>query len=314
MTADGVPAPSQRTWRPGRPVDVGATLGSLRRGGADPAFRITPAGHVWWATTTPDGAGTLQVSASPGTGEVRGTAWGPGAGWLLQQLPDLLGASDDPSTFAPRHPLVVEAWRRHRGWRVPRTGRVFEAAAAAVVEQKVTGGEARRGWRSVLTRFGEPAPGPAPRGMYAPPAPAVWRQIPAWGYRRAGITPQRARTLVTVASAATALERTAGRPADEATRVLRALPGVGVWTAAEVAQRALGDADAVSFGDFHLAKDLCFALTGERGDDERLRELLEPWAGHRYRVQRLVELTGVAAPRRGPRFAPPGHRAGVGRP
>jgi hypothetical protein len=31
-------------------------------------------------------------------------------------------------------------------------------------------------------------------------------------------------------------------------------------------------------------------------------ELLEPWAGQRQRVMRLVELTGIAAPRYGPRF------------
>ena len=91
--------------------------------------------------------------------------------------------------------------------------------------------------------------------------------------------------------------------------MLRALPGVGVWTSAEVRQRAHGDADAVSFGDFHVAKDLCWWLTGERGDDARMAELLEPYVGHRYRVQRLMELAGVSAPRRGPRMAVPPHRS-----
>jgi hypothetical protein len=300
--------PVDRVWRAGRPVDLLATLGTVQHGPGDPAFRVTADGAVWWATWTPDGPGTLRLSVRLGEGSVEAEAWGPGGPWLVDRVPVLLGDGDDPTGFEPRHPVLAEAWRRRPGWRVPATGRVFEACAAAVVEQKVTGVEARRAWRSLLTWFGEPAPGPAPQGMRVPPQPLVWHQVPPWDFHRAGVTPQRARTLVSVASVAVALERTSGMERAEAQQLMRALPGVGEWTAAEVAQRALGDADAVSFGDFHLAKDVCFVLTGERGDDDRLRELLEPWAGHRYRVQRLVELAGGKAPRRGPRFAPPAHR------
>ena len=301
--------PARRQWRTDRPVDLPATLGTLRHGSQDPAFRTAHDRSVWWATFTPDGPGTLRLAGRPRDGEVDASAWGDGAGWLLARVPELLGDGDETAGFDPRHPAVAESWRCHPGWRVPRTGRVFEAAAAAVIEQKVTGRESSRAWRSLLSWFGEPAPGPAPAGMHVPPPPGRWRQIQAWDYHRAGVTPQRARTLATVASAAAALERSAAAPLPEAHRVLRTLPGVGEWTAAEVAQRALGDPDAVSFGDFHLAKDLCYQLTGERGDDDQLRELLAPWQGHRYRVQRLMELAGGGAPRRGPRFAPPAHRS-----
>jgi hypothetical protein len=41
-----------------------------------------------------------------------------------------------------------------------------------------------------------------------------------------------------------------------------------------------------------------------RGDDDEMCELLEPWAGQRQRVVRLIELSGVHAPRFGPRLAP----------
>ena len=85
------------------------------------------------------------------------------------------------------------------------------------------------------------------------------------------------------------------------------MPGIGVWTAAEVAQRALGDPDAVSYGDYHVAKNIGWALTGSEVDDDGLAELLEPYAGHRYRVQRLLELAGAYRPRRGPRMAPRTH-------
>ena len=67
-----------------------------------------------------------------------------------------------------------------------------------------------------------------------------------------------------------------------------------MWTSAEVRFRALGDADAVSFGDYHIAANVGYALTGEPVDDEGLAALLEPYAGHRHRVQRLVELAGLS--------------------
>jgi 3-methyladenine DNA glycosylase/8-oxoguanine DNA glycosylase len=220
----------------------------------------------------------------------------------------LLGAGDVPEGFVPVHSVVAEASRRAPGWRMARTRRPFDACMAAVIEQKVTGVEARRAWQSLVRRFGEPAPGPAPTGLMVPPSPRAWRRISDADFHRAGVTPHRIRTLRVVASAAAAIERTADLSGTEADRVLRALPGVGVWTSAEVRQRAHGDADAVSFGDYHVAKDICWWLTGERGDDARLAELLEPYAGHRYRVQRLMELAGVGAPRRGPRMPVPQHR------
>jgi 3-methyladenine DNA glycosylase/8-oxoguanine DNA glycosylase len=90
-------------------------------------------------------------------------------------------------------------------------------------------------------------------------------------------------------------------------RLLRSLPGIGVWTSAETRSRAHGDADAVSFGDYHIAKNVGYALTGEAVDDDGLAELLEPYRPHRYRVQRLVELARAGRPRRGARMAPRTH-------
>ena len=88
-----------------------------------------------------------------------------------------------------------------------------------------------------------------------------------------------------------------------ARRRLRALPGVGAWTAAEVALVALGDADAVPIGDYHLPHMVAWNLAGEpRATDERMLELLEPFAGHRGRVIRLLTLGGAGAPRFGPRM------------
>ena len=85
------------------------------------------------------------------------------------------------------------------------------------------------------------------------------------------------------------------------------MPGIGRWTSAEVRQRAHGDADAVSLGDYHVARSIGWALVGEQTDDDAAAELLEPYAGHRYRVQRLLELAGVRHPQHGPRMAPRAH-------
>ncbi|NBQ43458.1 MAG: DNA-3-methyladenine glycosylase 2 family protein, partial [Mycobacteriaceae bacterium] len=84
---------------------------------------------------------------------------------------------------------------------------------------------------------------------------------------------------------------------------LTSLPGVGVWTAAETAQRALGDTDALSVGDYHLSAMVGWTLLGRPVDDDAMVELLEPMRPHRYRAVRLLEVSGLARlPRRGPRL------------
>ncbi len=238
-------------------------------------------------------------------GVVRAEAWGPGAAWQVAALPDLLGAGDDPAGF-PADLLpeqLAPAWRRLAPrWRVPRSRRVVETLVVAVLEQKVTGVQSLGAWRSLLAAHGEPAPGPAPERMRVPPAPDVirtgavvavaslGRRPAAVGHDDAGDGGRRAGW-----SSARTCRWTQARAR------LGAVPGIGPWTVAEVAQRALGDADAVSFGDYHLAQQVGYVFTGERdGTDEQMAALLEPFAGHRYRVQRLVEVCGISRPARGP--------------
>ena len=294
-----------REWSPPYPVDVRLILSVHRRGARDPAFRLDEAGAVWRTAASPDGPGTLRVSARPaghGT-RVTATAWGPGAGWLLETLPSQLGEQDDQAGFAPVHPVLREMAGRHLGARVGRSGRVLEALVPAVLEQKVVGAEARRAWHYLLRRFGQPAPGPAPAGMRVFPDARTWAQIPSWEWHRAGVEVVRARTVAGAASAAGRLEEIGSMTAAEADRRLRSLPGVGPWTSAEVRQRACGDADAVSVGDYNLPAAVGWALAGRAVDDAGMLELLAPYAGHRYRATRLVELSGARPPRRGPRLA-----------
>ena len=278
-----------------------------RRGHGDPTYRVDGDRH-WRALRTPEGPATLVVWGRPADGEVHPEAWGPGAEWALASVPGLLGADDEPSGFEPRHPVLVEAARRHGVLRIGRSGLVMESLVPAVIEQKVTGQEAFAGFRMLVRRYGDPAPGPgADLRMKVQPAPATLRTIPSWEWLRMHIDPARSRVVVQAARVAESLERTIGLPHDEASRRLRSLPGVGVWTAAEILQRAHGDPDAVSFGDYHVAKDIGWALTGTPFTDPELETFLEPWRPHRGRVQALVVSAGLRRPRHGARMAPRTH-------
>ncbi|MGW1069492.1 DNA-3-methyladenine glycosylase family protein [Streptomyces aureus] len=290
-----------RTWTPDGPLDLGLVLGPLRRGPGDPTFRTTPDGSVWRTSRTPAGPGTLRVSARGG--EVRGEAWGPGADWLLDRLPELLGAADDPGAFEPRHRLVALARHRRPGLRLVRTGLVMESLIPSVLEQKVTTDEAYRAWRLLVRKFGEPAPGPAPERMYVMPAPRTWALIPSWEWHRAGVDDKRAGTILRAVRVAARLEEAVGFDPAGAQRRLELVPGIGPWTSAEVVQRSHGAADSVTVGDLHLPGIVGYALAGDRdADDSVMLELLEPYAGQRHRAARLILLSGRTPPRRTPKM------------
>lgn len=302
--------PTHRVWKSGLPVNLLAQLGPLRRGTGDPTWSSTPDGAVWRTTLTPTGPGLERLAVDSRAGAVTCRAWGPGTDWLLDRLPDLFGENDDPAGFVPPEPLR-ETYRRNLGWRVPKTRRVVEALVPAILEQKVTGKEAWQAWRRLVRSFGNRAPGVpgAPRNLYVVPAPSTWQAIPSWGWHRAGVDSKRSATVLRALAAADKLEECADLSPSASDARLRAISGIGVWTAAEVAQRALGDADAVSYGDYHLAGQVVLALNGQvGGTDVQMAELLKPFAGHRYRVQRLVEMAGVRAQRRGPRRMVPDMR------
>jgi 3-methyladenine DNA glycosylase/8-oxoguanine DNA glycosylase len=232
-------------------------------------------------------------------------AWGPGAGWAIQGAPAVVGARDLLHDFDPPTGMIRELHRRIPGLRIARSGAVFEALLPTVIEQKVTGHEARRSYRDLVRRYGEAAPGPG--GLLLPPSAETLAGLPYYALHPLGIERRRAAALLMAARHAAWVEsagRTSPDPAgfEQADRILRMLPGIGPWTAAEVSMVALGNPDAVSVGDYHLPHMVSWALAGEpRGTDERMVELLEPYGGHRGRVLRLLAAAGLGAPRFGPR-------------
>jgi 3-methyladenine DNA glycosylase/8-oxoguanine DNA glycosylase len=303
-----VTTPLRSRYAPATPVSLSQTLRPLRRGHLDPTLRITTSG-VWRTLLTPDGPATLHLSISDSG--VDATAWGPGAEWALAGVPELLGHGDDWSELdVSGNAFLSDALRRNPGLRLLRTRQVFEMLLVAVLEQKVTGKEARRSWRELVTRHGEPAPGPAPDGMRVFPSAETWRRVPSWEWHTAGVGPQRSDTVMRVASVASSLERTLtlGRGGPAVEKALRSIRGVGVWTAAETMQRAHGDPDSPSVGDYHLPSVVGWALIGKPVDDDGMLELLAPWAGQRQRIMRLIEVSGFSKPAFGPRMTIQDHR------
>lgn len=284
-------------------------LGRLRRGAGDPTHRRLAAGQWLRATRLSSGTALLRISAD--RVGVHARAWGAGANEALERLPRLVGLHDSTDGFVPQHNVLAAALHHNPWLTVGATDAVVEAMAPACLEQVVTGKEAFRAFRQLVGQFGEPAPGPVTElgspayGMRVQPTAAAWSKIPSWTFLAAGVEQRRSRTLVTATQRGTALERTlTSAGADEA---LRSLPGVGAWTSAEVRQRAHGDPDAWSVGDYHVAHHITFALVGEQLDDDACEEILEPYRGHRYRVQQLVGRTGVRRERRGPKMELPTH-------
>lgn len=283
-----------------RPLDLRLTLGPHLRGTGDPAMRLGHAGAIR-ATRTPAGPATIELTRRGSTIHVE--AWGPGAVHALDAAPALVGLSDERDGFAPTDRLLADLDRRMPGLRIGRTGAVLEALIPAILEQKVTGTEARRAYRGIITRWGEPAPGPF--GLRLLPTPEVLMRLPYEAFHPLGLERRRADLIRTVAARAARFEEIVDLPLPDAYRRLTVLPGLGPWTAAEVAMRALGDPDAVSIGDYHLPSMVAFALAGERrATDARMLELLEPYRGQRGRVIRLLEASGIRPAPRGPRLAP----------
>lgn len=334
----------ETTYTPAHPVNLKQTLSPLIRGTMDPTHRWD--GAAFWRTVnTSAGPATLHLVergdsihatawgfAGSGDGRASGTSTSSSssssssaADIAIAGVPELCGAGDDWSGVdLSAHPFLAETRRRSPGLRLCRTNAVFEALVAAILEQKVTGIEARRAWRYLLAKYGTEPPGPAPQGMRVLPDPEVWRRIPSWEWHKAGVGAQQSETAVRAAGVAESLERTLVVGADDssgasgatgataatvATRggasvaaKLRSLRGIGVWTAAETQQRSHGDPDSPSVGDYHLPAIVGYAFRGEPVDDDGMLELLEPFAGHRHHVVRLILQSGVTKPKFGPRM------------
>ena len=289
LATDRVPDRST-VFRPGYELNLKVTLmwvkTSQRRRGVG-----------WWATETP--AGPASVAFRAVGGEVVADAWGPGAEWAIDRVPALLGGSDDPSGFRPLDPVVRDLVARLGVPRLGATDRWFEAMATAAVYQRVVSADARTAVARMGRLHGAEVPGGGPLPLFPRPEEAL--KVPDHGFHRAGVDRARARVIRVAAKHADRLETLGDLPAAEARQWLQRLPGVGPWTAARTTGTAAGDPDAVPVGDLHVPRLVTYALSGAAdGDDDSMLELLEPYAGHRGRVVRLVKAAGIGPPRHHP--------------
>jgi 3-methyladenine DNA glycosylase/8-oxoguanine DNA glycosylase len=286
-----------RSLCPSQPIDLIRTLAPLRHGGGDPTVKIDARG-IWRTTHTPVGPATMHLSTLGDSIDVE--AWGPGAEWVLEMAPELIGCGDDPRSFSPRQPVLRALHRRMPGVRIPRSKAVVEALVPFVIEQKITGAEAHRAYRRMVLKWGDRAPGP--RELRLPVEPGRLAATPYFAFHPFGIERKRAETLRRACMRAARLEEAANMSPSDGRNRLMLIQGVGPWTAGEVARTAFGDADAVPVGDYHLPHLVTWVLTGRpRGNDSMMLELLDEYRGHRARVLRLIELSGMRPPRRGPR-------------
>jgi len=309
--ADGprVDQPVTAAFHSPTPVDLRLTLAPLGHGPSDPAFRLRP-DEAWLARRTDRGGATLRLRGDPDFRSaitIVATAWGPGAADALDAVPGLAGLLDDPSALVVASPLLRDLQRRHAGLRLPRSGQLVLHLAAAVTEQKVTGTEAHAAWAGLLRGHGElaPYPGPAAPRLRLPPTTAILASIRYFELHRVGLERRRAEVLAAIGRRGAEIETLTTLAPGEAMARLQRIPGIGPWSAAEAVRLAFGDPDAVSVADAHLPDLVAWALAREpRGDDARMLELLAPYAGQRARVARLLEVSRIEPPRRGPRFSP----------
>lgn len=288
----------QRTITIDPAPDLRLTLGHLNGGTTHPDRPLT-ADTGWRASRTPAGPVTLSIVANGP--QIRATAWGPGSEWALDHLPQLLGDGDDPDAFPTNgHRLMRELKGRFRRLRIARTERVHEAIIPVILGQVVTRTEARRAERRLIETYGEPAPGPEP--LMLQPAPEVLGRLKYEDLHPLGIGRKKALLIIDVSRRASRLEEITTMSSQAADQRLRALPGIGPWSSALVVSETLGDPDAVPVGDYHLPNTVAWALAGEaRATDRRMLELLEPYRPHRYRAALMLKLSGIGAPKYGPR-------------
>lgn len=192
----------------------------------------------------------------------------------------LLGAAD---------PVLAPLVAARPGMRLPIYDDPFEALIRAILGQQVSIAAARTIGGRLVARFGRPAPALAadsaePLRFF--PEPETLAEAGESALRELGLTGAKARSILgcarVVASGAIDLIALRAAPAEAATAALRALPGVGPWTAAYLRLRGLGDRDAFPAGDLGVRKAL--AAPGERlaseAAAERRSQSWRPWRGY----------------------------------
>lgn len=226
---------------------------------------------VVWRFTQTDGG--LRI-------EVQGDQTG-----LFEAMTSQFPLNDGADSLVTSHPLLRRLARGYAGLRLMRMPWTFDVAAGAVLQQRVRWETAYADFRNVALRWGTRT-----EAGTAFPTSAQLARITIERLESIGLDPRRARALHLLACADLRHRFLhAGSDPSDVTRRLLTIHGIGPWTAGMIAGVAYGVPDAVPVGDLHIPGLIVAALAGEPdGTDDRMLELLAPYAGHRFRVIRML--------------------------
>ncbi|MEN0068460.1 MAG: DNA-3-methyladenine glycosylase 2 family protein [Myxococcota bacterium] len=281
------------------PLDLPRTVGGTALWGGNTWIKTAP-GEAWFARHTPEGPATVHLTqVDPAV--VRGEAWGTGAQWLLDQVPGLMGAHDDPSALVPEHPRLKRLLQQHPGLRLGRSDLLYEGTMRAAMAAGAGKREGKAAMWRMASAWGEPAPGPRDDLTLFPEPVRLARRSYA-EFHPLGLSRKRAELAMRLARAGAHLERIRTLATTEIDAHLQAIPGIGPWTSGVIRLTVLGDPDAVPIGDPNLPNMVATTLVGERrATTERMLELLEPYTGQRGRVVKTAKAVGPKPDRRGPK-------------
>jgi AraC family transcriptional regulator of adaptative response / DNA-3-methyladenine glycosylase II len=199
---------------------------------------------------------------------------------VIHRLRAALDLDADPASI---NAVLHGAFPAGDGLRVPGALDGFELAVRAVLGQQITVAAARTLAQRLVNRFGEPMVTPFAQLTRLFPAPAVLAQAEGDALGELGIVKQRQAAIVAlargVAEHGLVLNGSADVPAT--ITALKALPGIGDWTAQYIAMRALRWPDAFPAGDVALHKAMGVqALKHPAREAEAASLAWKPWRSY----------------------------------
>jgi AraC family transcriptional regulator of adaptative response / DNA-3-methyladenine glycosylase II len=272
------------------PYDWPVLLAFLQRRAIPGVERVTPDDYA--RTIQLDGVqGILSVRPAAGNA-LRATIRFPKLSALpaiIARLRRVFDLAADPLAIAAhlaQDPWLAPLVAARPGLRVPGAWDGFELAIRAVLGQQITVSAAIRLAGRLVAAHGEPLAVPDGDLTHAFPRPEV---LAAVDLAPLGMPRSRAATLSAVAAALVADPDllSANRGLDEAVQRLRAIRGVGEWTAQYIALRQLREPDAFPAADIGLIRALA-ATDGTRPAQDEVLARAERWRPWRaYAAQHL---------------------------
>ncbi len=208
---------------------------------------------------------------------------------IIARLRRVFDLAADPDAIAlqlVKDPTLAPLVAARPGLRVPGAWDGFELAVRAVLGQQITVPGAIRLAGALVVRFGEQLRDPDGVLTHVFPDPAVLAGADPGSL---GMPRSRGSALLAVAAAVVADPHifAAGRSLEEAVAQLRALPGIGEWTAQYIAMRQLREPDAFPAADIGLMRAMADS-EGLRPTASALLARAETWRPWRaYAAQHL---------------------------